>query len=55
MITMVWHASRSLGQVWPWWAFGILMGLAMLTFFGIFEKKRPEITALVNRLRTWEQ
>jgi hypothetical protein len=54
MITMVWHASNKLDMVWPWWAFGICVGLAMLVLFGLFEKKRPEITALVERLRQWE-
>lgn len=54
MITMVWHASNALNEVWPWWAFGICVGLAMLVLFGLFEKKRPEITALVERLRQWE-
>lgn len=54
MVTMVWHASKTFGQVWPWWAFGICVGLAMLVFFGLFEKKRAEITVLVEKLRQWQ-
>ena len=54
MVTMVWHAAQSLHHVWPWWAFGICLGLAILIFFGLFEKKKVEITAFVDRLRQWE-
>ena len=54
MVTMVWHASRAFGQVWPWWVFGICVGLGMLVLFGLFEKKRTEITAIIERLRQWE-
>lgn len=54
LVTMVWHASKAFDKVWLWWAFGIFVGLAMLVFFGLFEKKRPEITAMVERLRQWE-
>jgi hypothetical protein len=52
---MVWHAARAIEHVWPWWAFGIGMGLAILVLFGIFEKKRAEMLDLVARLRQWEQ
>lgn len=54
VVTMVWHAAQSLHHVWPWWAFGICLGLAILVFFGLFEKKKVEITAFVDRLRQWE-
>lgn len=54
MISMVWHAARSIDHVWPWWAFGIGLGLCILVFFGFFEKNREKITALVERLKEWE-
>ena len=31
-----------------------LLGL-ILTLFGVFEKKRDEINAMVEKLRTWER
>lgn len=55
LVSMVWHASRAIEHVWPWWAFGIGMGLAILIMFGMFEKKRPEMARLVERLRDWEK
>jgi hypothetical protein len=55
MVSMVWHAARSIGDVWPWWAFLFVLGLALLTLFGVFEKKRPEMLALIEQLRAWER
>jgi hypothetical protein len=55
LITMVAHAAQAIDHVWPWWAFGIGLGIGILVLFGVFEKKRPEMLALVARLRQWEQ
>jgi hypothetical protein len=54
LVSMVWHAARSIGHVWPWWAFGIATGLAILALFGVFEKKRNEVLSLMRGLREWE-
>jgi hypothetical protein len=53
--SMIWHASRAIQHVWPWWAFLICLGLGILTLFGLFEKKRPEITRWIERLQQWEK
>jgi hypothetical protein len=55
IISMIWHAARNIDHVWPWWAFGIALGLAILTLFGMFEKKRTEMEQLVAGLRQWER
>jgi hypothetical protein len=55
VISMVWHAQRAINHVWPWWAFGIGLGICILVIFGLFEKKRPEITAWVRQLQQWEK
>jgi hypothetical protein len=52
---LVWHAARSIGHVWPWWVFLFALGVGLLTLFGVFEKKRPEVLALVGSLREWER
>jgi hypothetical protein len=54
LVSMVWHAQRNIGHVWPWWAFGIASGLAILTLFGVFEKKRNEVLGVLRELRHWE-
>ena len=55
IISMVWHAARNIGHIWPWWAFGIALGLAILVLFGLFEKKRGEMEQIVSGLRQWER
>jgi len=54
LVSMVAHAAQAIDHVWPWWAFGIGVGLAILVLFGIFEKKRAEVMTLIERLRHWE-
>jgi hypothetical protein len=55
VVSMVWHAYANIQHVGIWWGFGILLGLLILTIFGVFEKKRPELTQLVEAMRKWEQ
>lgn len=55
IVSMIWHASQSLGHVWPWWAFGIGLGICILTLFGMFEKRRNEMLELVGQLKTWDR
>lgn len=55
IVSMIWHASQSLGHVWPWWAFGIGLGICILALFGMFEKRRNEMLELVGQLKTWDR
>ena len=54
LVSMVWHAARNIGHVWPWWAFGIVLGLAILTLFGLFERKRNEFVGALHSLQRWD-
>jgi hypothetical protein len=55
VLTMVWHAYEQTQHVAVWWAFGISLGLFILTVFGVFEKKRAEIHGLMDHMRSWDQ
>jgi hypothetical protein len=55
MVSMVWHAQQRFDHVWPWWMFGIVLGLAILCILGLFEKKRNEALRVLNELRQWER
>ncbi|MBC8354714.1 MAG: hypothetical protein H8E66_22265 [Planctomycetes bacterium] len=55
VVSMVWHAYANIQHVGIWWGFGILLGLLILTIFGVFEKKRPELLRMVEEMRRWEQ
>jgi hypothetical protein len=54
LVSMISHAAQAIDHVWPWWAFGIGVGLAILVLFGLFEKKRAEVTQVIAQLRQWE-
>lgn len=54
LVSMVWHAARAIDQTWPWWAFGIGTGIALLVLFALFEKKKEELKLLITRMRSWE-
>jgi hypothetical protein len=53
LLTMIYHAAENLGWVWIWWASGIALGVAMLAVFGLFEKRRNEMNALLEQVRKW--
>jgi hypothetical protein len=55
LVSMVWHAAEAIDHIWPWWAFGIGLGLGVLTLFGLFERRRNEMLRLLGELRTWER
>ncbi len=54
LVTMIWHASANFGWTWLWYVTGIVVGLAIILLFAMFEKKRAELLRLVEGLRTWE-
>jgi len=54
VLSMVWHAYANVHHVGIWWGFGIALGLLILTVFGVFEKKRPELMRVVNDMRQWD-
>ncbi len=39
---MVANAHRRLNHVWPWWVFGITLGIIILVIFGLIEKRRNQ-------------
>jgi len=51
---MVWQAQRAIGQVWPWWVFGICMGVGLIVLIGYFEKNRARFLEMIQSLRSWQ-
>lgn len=54
LLGMVWHAQQAIGQVWPWWAFGIATGVSLIVLLGYFEKNRPAVLAYIERVKNWQ-
>ncbi|TWU65630.1 hypothetical protein [Crateriforma conspicua] len=54
LISMVYHAGQALDAVWPWWAFGITTGVALLTGLALLEKNRSAMQSVTQRFKAWE-
>lgn len=54
LISMVWHAQEQIGSVWPWWAFGITTGIALLAGLLGIEKNKPRLREFATTLSQWE-
>jgi hypothetical protein len=54
LLAIIWHAAHDLDQTWIWYASGIVVGALIIALFATFEKKRHEVLALVDRVRSWE-
>ena len=52
--SMVWHAQRQIGAVWPWWVFGISAGLLLLVALMALEKNKPKLRRLASSLQQWD-
>jgi hypothetical protein len=53
ILSMIWHAAVDLAQTWVWWASGIVLGVAILGLFALFEKRRNDVMRLVEEMRKW--
>jgi hypothetical protein len=54
VFSMIWHAAVDLYQTWIWWASGILLGVAILALFAVFEKRRQNVLHLLDEVKRWE-
>jgi hypothetical protein len=54
LVGMVWHAQQAIGQVWPWWAFGIACGVALISLLGYIEKNRQRASEYLQKLQSWD-
>ncbi len=44
VFAMIWHAAVDLEQTWVWYVSGIVLGVAILTLFAVFEKRKKSQT-----------
>lgn len=55
ILAMIWYAAVDLDQTWIWYASGIIMGVAIITFFVVLEKRRQDILSAVQKIKEWDQ
>jgi hypothetical protein len=53
VLSQIWHAAVNRQQTWVWWASGIVLGVAILALFALFEKRRDDVRRVVAGLREW--
>jgi hypothetical protein len=53
LLTMIWHATSNLGWTWLWYVTGIILGVGIIAIFALLEKKRSEMNAWIEEVRSW--
>lgn len=53
IFSMIWYAAVDLDHTWVWWASGIVLGMAILALFALFEKRRNDMVRLVKEIQKW--
>jgi hypothetical protein len=53
IFAQIWHAAVDHGNTWVWWASGILLGVAILGLFAIFEKHKNDVLKMLVTMKTW--
>jgi hypothetical protein len=54
VFTMIWYAAVDRYQTWVWWVSGIVLGVAILTLFAVFEKRRNDVLHLLEEIKNWD-
>lgn len=54
VFAMIWHAAVDRSQTWVWYASGIVLGVAILALFALFEKRRNDVLGMMDRIRGWD-
>ncbi len=54
VFTMIWYAAVDRYQTWVWWVSGIVLGVAILTLFAVFEKRRNDVLRMLEEIKRWD-
>ena len=55
IVSIIWYAAVNLQHTWIWYACGIFLGAAIIALFAVFEKRRNDVLAAVERLKEWKR
>jgi hypothetical protein len=53
VFSQIWHAAVDQAHTWVWWVSGIVLGVAILTLFAFFEKRRNDVLKMIDELKRW--
>ena len=54
VLRIIWIAGWEKHQTWILWSFGIVLGMAIVALFGVFEKRRNDVIAVIEKLKGWD-
>ncbi len=54
VFSQIWHVAVDRSQTWLWWASGIVLGVAILSLFAVFEKRRNDVLRVLEELKKWD-
>jgi hypothetical protein len=54
VFAQIWHAAVDRQQTWVWWASGIVLGVAILALFAVFEKRRNDVLHMMEEIKKWD-
>ena len=54
VVSIIWYAAVNLHHTWIWYVCGIGLGAAIIAMFAVFEKRRNDVLAAVERLKEWK-
>jgi len=55
MVRMILFAAIERGQMWVFWSAVVALGLSLIGLFAVFEKRRNDVLAALERFKGWDQ
>jgi hypothetical protein len=55
LVTMLKHAAWDQGHMWVLWTCLIVLGAAIIALFAVFEKRRNDVLAALEKFKQWER
>jgi len=55
IVRLIYYGAIQQGQMWLLWSCLIILGLAIIAMFAVFEKRSNDVLAAVERFKQWEE
>ena len=55
LVTMIRYAAFEQQHMWVFWIACFVLGAAIIAVFAVFEKRREDILAAIQRFRQWQR
>ena len=55
LLRMIFYAAFEQGQMWVFWSACVCLGAIIIGLFAVFEKRRNDVLAALERFKQWEK